>query len=92
MDEKTLLKLAVLAKKDPKLASELEKQAAVISDDELENVAGGYDCVFTSTCIFDSDCWTESPTTGYGYFERCETDSKTADGKKTERRGSIHIL
>ncbi len=59
MDGKTLKKLAVLANKDPKMAALLAQQAAAISDDELESVAGGDVCGFVS-CIFDSSCWIDT--------------------------------
>lgn len=64
MDNKTLAKLAVLAKKDPKVAETLSKQAAAVSDDELERVAGGDPCYFETECWIDSRCWSSSDTTG----------------------------
>lgn len=59
MDNKTLAKLAVLAQKDPAVAEELSKQAAAVSDDELEKVAGGDACLMVS-CVFTSDCWSDA--------------------------------
>lgn len=82
MDNKTLAKLAVLAQKDPAVAEKLSKQAAAVSDDELEKVAGGDVCLLVS-CIFDSSCWSD---TDHTQFMKCcksitdDSDSITYDG------------
>lgn len=58
MNKEQLTKLAILAKQDPQVAQQLVRQANAISDDELEQVAGGEadaDCFFVS-CVFSTEC------------------------------------
>ncbi len=62
MEKKTLAKLALLANKDPAIAEALSKQASTVSDDELETVAGGDICYFV-TCVFNTDCRTDTDKT-----------------------------
>lgn len=69
MDNKTLAKLAILAKKDPAIAQALSKQAAAVSDDELEQVVGG-DACWLVTCVFNTDC--SKDTTHTDPYKRCD--------------------
>lgn len=78
MDHKTLAKLAILAKKDPEVAQMLSRQAAAISDDELENVAGGDACLFVS-CVFDSDCWHDTNHTDRRKYCKAVSDDTDSD-------------
>lgn len=64
VDNKTLAKLALLANKNPAVAETLSKQAAAVSDDELEKVAGGDVCFVDSPCWITSRCLYESDETG----------------------------
>lgn len=40
------------------------KQAAAVSEDELDKVSGGDSCYIDSSCWFDSSCWTDADKTG----------------------------
>ncbi len=73
MDNKTLAKLALLAKKDPKLAASLEKQASAVSDADLARVTGGDACAVAS-CWFSSTCWTDASKTDAE--KTCESTTK----------------